>query len=185
MPPPGSGAGHARSLGVKDRAADADDRDRDQDQRVGAGEGEQREADQRKGHARGQNSVHRSPVEAHTDQRLEERGRDLEDEGDRSDLEERQRELVPKHRIERRRQRLHRVVEHVRRAERRDHADGRGRLGLGAGTRTVVHVGRRCRQIESPPAAAGRRTAGAVSIRRNARRGPSRAFDFATSAREP
>ena len=65
---------------------------------------------------------------AEADQWLEQRSGELEDEGDDADLEEAQRQLPREHRIERRRQRLHRVVEHVRGAERGDDAD-RGRFG--------------------------------------------------------
>ena len=66
---------------------------------------------------------------AQTDHRLKERGGELEDEGDEADLEEAQRELLAEHRIKRRRERLHHVVEHVRGAERDQDAE---RRGLGA-----------------------------------------------------
>ena len=68
---------------MEDRAADADDGDRDQDHRVGTGEGEQREADQREPMPAGRTPFTGRRSSAHADQRLEERGGDLEDEGDR------------------------------------------------------------------------------------------------------
>ena len=147
MPAAGCEPCDARSFRVKDGAADSDHRDRKQDHRIGVGEGEQRKANQREGHAGGQDPVDRPPVETHADQRLEERGRDLENQGDGPDLEECQGKLLVEDRIERRRQRLHRVVEHMRRAERGDDADGRGRIGLGARWR-AVNIGRRCGQTK-------------------------------------
>ena len=142
VPPAGRRAGDARGLRMEDRAADPDHRDRQQNERIGAREGEQQQPDDGEGHADRQDRVQRPAVEGEPDQRLEERGGELEDEGDDADLEETQRQLPCEHRIERRRQRLHRVVEHVRGAERGDDAD-RGRLG-GPPLRGGVGIDRRC-----------------------------------------
>ena len=102
-----------------------DHRDRDQQHRIGLCESEQNQTDQREGHAGRQNEIHRPPVQAHPDHRLKERGGELEDERDEPDLEEAQRESLAEHRIERRRERLHHVVEHVRGAERDQDAERR------------------------------------------------------------
>ena len=124
VPPAGGGAGDARSLRVEDGAADADHRDR---KRESADRIWRRRAAGRPTSVKAMPTGRipftgrRSSREA--DQRLQERGGDLEDEGDDADLEEAQRRLAAEHRIERRRQRLHRVVEHVRGAERGDDAD--------------------------------------------------------------
>ena len=60
------------------------------------------------------------------DQRLQQRRGDLEHQRDDPGLEEGERKLVAKHRVERRRQRLHHVVEHVRGADGEQDAERRG-----------------------------------------------------------
>ncbi len=127
-------AGDAGRLRVEDGAANADHRHREQDQQIGIGESQQHQADQREGHAGRQDEIQRPLVQAHPDQRLKERGGELEDEGDEADLEEAQREPLMEDRIERRRERLHHVVEHMRGAERDQDADRR-RLGAPDGSR--------------------------------------------------
>ena len=118
--------GDARGLGMKDGAADADQRHRDKQQRISVSEGEADEADQRERHASRQQRVHRPAVGDETDERLQQRSGSLEHEGDDSGLKEAQRHLLAKHRIERRRQRLHDVVEHVRGADGHQHAERGG-----------------------------------------------------------
>ncbi len=110
---------------MEDRAADADDSHRQQGQCVGAGERQQHQADQREGHAGWQNEIQRPPVQAHPDQGLKEGGGELKDERNEADLEKAQRESLAEHRIERRRERLHHVVEHMRGAERDQDANRR------------------------------------------------------------
>ena len=145
----GGRARHPRRLGVEDGAADADHRDRHENELVRPREGEQSQTDQREAHADRQDPVHRPPVGRVADEGLQQRGGDLEDERDHADLEEAQAELAAEHRIERRRQRLHDVVEHVRSAERRDHAD-RGRPDGLAPCGGGFCIGWRCRQSPAP-----------------------------------
>src|SRR3984957_11704217 len=108
---------------MEDSAADADDPHRQQGQSLRACESEQHQADEREGHAGGQDEIQRPLVEAHPDQRLKERGGELKNESNKADLKEAQRESLPEHRIKRRRERLHHVVEHMRGAERDQDAD--------------------------------------------------------------
>ena len=142
----------ARRLRVEHGAADADHRDRQQCQSIGARESQQHQADQRESHARRQDEIQRPPVQAHPDQRLKERGGELEDESDEPDLKEAQGKSIAEHRIKRRRERLHHVVEHVRGAERDQNPERRslgapacrsGALGIGRHSRHGCVPGRR------------------------------------------
>ena len=125
---------------------------------VGIGESQQHQADQRESHAGRQDEIQRPLVQAHPDQRLKERGGELEDEGDEADLEEAQREALTEDRIERRGERLHHVVEHMRGAERDENAERRRLHGAG-GRRGGVSICRRSchglvpgrRAIGAPP----------------------------------
>ena len=125
VPAARSRAGDARRLGVEHGAADADKRHRQQDQQIGIGESQQHQADQREGHARRQDEIHRPLVQAHPDHRLKEGGGELEDESDEADLEKAQREALTEDRIKRRGERLHDVVQHVRGAECDEYANRR------------------------------------------------------------
>ncbi len=122
--PAGGRARRARGLGVKNRAADADHRHRRQQQRVIPAERQRHQAGQRERHRRGQGVGHRAAVGEEADERLQQRGGELKGEGDQPGLEERQRQLIAKHRIERRGERLHHVVEHMRAAGGEQHAVG-------------------------------------------------------------
>ncbi len=84
----GGRARGARRLGVKDRAADADQRHGGQQQRVVPAERQRHEAAQRERHRRRQGVGHRAPVGEETDERLQQRGGDLEGEGDQPGLED-------------------------------------------------------------------------------------------------
>ena len=134
---------------MEDGAANADHRHREQDQQIGIGESQQHQADQREGHARGQDEIQRPLVQAHPDQRLKEGGGELEDESDEADLEEAQRESLMEDRIERRRQRLHHVVEHMRGAE-RDQDANRRRFHPPTARRGGISVSLRSRQGSVP-----------------------------------
>ena len=164
--PAGGRPRRARRLGVKNRAADADHRHRDQQQRIIPAERQRHEAGQRERHRRGQGVGHRAPVGEEADQRLQQRGGDLESEGDQSGLEKRQRELLAKHRIQRRGERLHHVVEHVRAAGGEQNAVGRGAARRGwprskRGRRAPARAGFRARVKGISRSNAARPTAGA------------------------
>ena len=130
---------------MEDGAANADHRHREQDQQIGIGESQQHQADQREGHARGQDEIHRPLVQPHPDQRLKEGSGKLENESNEADLEEAQREPLMEDRIKRRRERLHHVVEHMRGAERDQHAKRRC-LHPPTASRGGISVCRRSRQ---------------------------------------
>src|SRR3984957_21344734 len=134
---------------MEDSAADADDPHRQQGQSLRACESEQHQADEREGHAGGQDEIQRPLVEAHSDQRLKERGGELKNESNKADLKEAQRESLPENRVKRRRERLHHVVEHMRGAE-RDQDANRRRLHPPTARRGGISVSLRSRQGSVP-----------------------------------
>ena len=94
----------------------------------------------------------RPPIERQADYRLEERGCHLKDERDQADLEEGQRKPLLEHRIERRRQRLHHVVEHMGTAQGEDDPD-RSRFGASPRFGARIGVCRNCGHVIDPGAA--------------------------------
>ena len=139
----GGHARDARRLGVEDGRADADQRRGDEQHRIGRRHRQQQQAHEAGSHADGQRIRHRPAVGDHADNRLEQRGGQLEDEGDQADLRERQGEVLLQHRIDRRQQRLDRVVEEMGNADRdQDREDSRfAGAGSGAGLHSCVHEG--------------------------------------------
>ena len=76
---------------MEDRGAGADERGREQQQRVAAREGEQHQPDEREAHAGGERIRARLAVRVGADERLQQRGGDLEGEGEQADLPEAER----------------------------------------------------------------------------------------------
>ena len=97
---------------------------------VGVGGGEQGEAGQGEAHARGERIRSRLAVRVAADQRLQQRGRDLVGEGEQADLAEAERVRGLQHRIQRRQQRLHHVVEQMAEADRGEHREGGAAGGI-------------------------------------------------------
>ena len=162
---------------MEHRAADADQRDRGQQHRIAEAEGEQREADEREAHRERQRVGHRAPVGEKADRGLQQRRGQLEHEGDDAGLEERKRVLVAEDRIERRGQRLHHVVEHVRAADGEENAE---RGGLGRDDADIIHRGRlrvrfmRQTQEKLPNGRASRKApAASICLSQKAYRAPS------------
>jgi hypothetical protein len=102
--------------------------------RIGGGVGQQPEAQHGRAHADGQRLGHRMAIGGDADDRLEQRGGALEDEGEQADLPELQGEILGEDRIDRRQQRLHDVVEQMAEADGEDDGVGR-RAGGGGGPR--------------------------------------------------
>ena len=109
---------------MEHRGTGADERRGAQQQCVAVGEGEQQQADEREAHARRQRVGPWGLVGERADQRLQQRGGDLEGEGQQPDLREGQPIGALQHRIQRRQERLHHVVQQVREADRGEDADG-------------------------------------------------------------
>ena len=132
--PVAAAGGHARDprgLRMKHRGAGADEARATQQQRVAAGKGEQQQARQRESHADRQAVGPRAAVGVGADERLQERGGELEGEGEQPDLTEAQLVGALEHRVHRRQERLHHVVQQVAEADGREHPDG----GLAGGAR--------------------------------------------------
>ncbi len=121
-------AGHPCRFGMEDRRADADAGRGQQQQRIAAGGGEADEASQGEPHADHHRIRHRMLVGVEPDQRLQQRGRDLEGQRHQPDLTEIERIGGLDDRIDRRDQRLDHVVEQVRDAQCDQHGHG-GALG--------------------------------------------------------
>ena len=120
--------GHARGLGVEDGAADADQRRGQQHGAEAAGERQDQHAEEGRGHAERQREGLRMLVGVEPDQRLQHRGRELEDQRDDADVDEVERQRLLHQRIDRGQHRLHRVVEEMARAHReQDRQHGRAR----------------------------------------------------------
>jgi hypothetical protein len=105
--------GHARSLGMEDGAADADQGRCQQHGAEAAGERQDQHAEEGRGHAEGQREGLRMLVAVEPDQRLQDRGRELEDERDDADVHEVEGQRLLHQRIDREQHRLHRVVEEM------------------------------------------------------------------------
>ena len=91
----------ARGLGVEDRGADTDQRGRDQDHEKVIGEGEQEQTAKRHAHAERQRIGLRVLVRIKTNERLQQRSRQLKGERDQADLTETQPEALLQDRIDR------------------------------------------------------------------------------------
>ena len=104
-----------------------DQRRADQQQRVAAGVRQHDQPDQRAAHAGDQREGLRPAVGIHADDRLQQRGGELERQRDQADLAEVEAVGVLDDGIDGRQQRLHHVVEQMREAERQN--DGEGGFG--------------------------------------------------------
>ena len=128
----------ARRFGVEHRRAETDQRGGNQDDQILLRDAEQQQAEEGRGHADRQRIRLRLLVGVVPDQRLEQRGRELEGQRDHADLREVERVGVLQDRIHRGDQRLHGVVEKVREADAGEHDVGRSRDRLGGGGRDVA-----------------------------------------------
>ena len=106
---------------MKDRRTDSQQGPAQEQHRVIRGVGQREQTTHGDGHAEGERIRLRFPIGVHTDQRLQQRSRDLKDERERPDLSKRQIEVAFKDRIGGNKQRLHRVVQHVTDARRAQH----------------------------------------------------------------
>ena len=117
-------ARHPRGLGVEHRRSHADQRRRQQHHAVARGHRHDHEPDERRAHADDERIRRRMAVGDVADDRLQDRGGDLEREGDEPDLAEVERERALEHRVDRHDQRLDHVVEHVAQADGGEHQHG-------------------------------------------------------------
>ena len=108
--------GHTRRLGMEDRRSPSDQADRQEDPHKPRSHGEQQQPHQREAHAHGERIGLRMAVGMQPDKGLQDGRSHLEDQRDESDLSERKAELLLEQRIDGRDDRLHHVVEQVRRA---------------------------------------------------------------------
>ena len=126
---------------MKNGGADPDERDRHEDEREIWRERKQDQADQRRSHAERERERLRMFVGERADERLEQRGGELVRQGDQADVAVVEPQLRFQDRVNRRDQRLERVVDEMGEAEREENAEhrrGRDRNRLG-----LVHAGRR------------------------------------------
>ena len=135
-------ASHPRRFGVKDRGAEADERGGDQHQREGVRDGEQDDAAESEHHAGGEGERLRVAVGVEADERLQDRGRELERQRDEPDLCEGDVQFILEDRIQRREERLNRVVEQVGAAHGDDNGQDGGRCRAGRRRREETAGGR-------------------------------------------
>src|SRR5579872_2541939 len=132
MRPAGGESGDPRRFRMKDRRADAEQRRPGDKRQVIRREGQGDEAKQGRAHAEGQRIGLRPAIGIETDQRLQQRSRDLIGQRQQPDLAEGEVEAALEDWIDRRQQRLHHVVEQVTEADRsKNRKCGRAALGLG------------------------------------------------------
>ena len=131
-----------RRLGMKDRRSDAHQPGRHQDRAEGRRHRQQQQADQRERHPRDERIRRRPAVGIHADDRLQQRRRQLQRERDEPDLREVQLKRRLQDRIDRRNQRLDRVVQQMRHADRRQDADDGGARGPRRAMGPVCRKGR-------------------------------------------
>ena len=124
-------ASHPRRFGVKDRGAEADERGGDQHQRKSVRDGEQGNAAERKHHTGGEGERLRVAVGVEADERLQDRSRELERERDEPDLCEGDVQFILEDRIQRREERLNRIVDQVSAAYGDDDGQDGDRAGAG------------------------------------------------------
>jgi hypothetical protein len=111
--------------GWKIAGAHPDQRGSEQDRGIRRGPGHQQEADEGKTDADRQRIRSRVAVGIEADHGLKHGGRELEGQGDQTDLAEAQAIGALENGIERRHQRLHQVVEQVAEAQRQNDREGR------------------------------------------------------------
>ncbi len=126
MTPARSEPRHARGFRVEDGGTEADQAGSDQQQLEIAGIAEQDQAAQRARHADRQGIGHRPAVGDDADEGLQQRGGDLEGHRQKADLDEVEIVIRLEERVERSKQRLHDIVQHV--AEADGHKDRHRRL---------------------------------------------------------
>ena len=117
-------AGDTRRFGMKDRRTETDQRDRHQNQRKRCSPREQQQPAKRERHARSPVTRAAAAVGVVSDHRLQQRSDGLASQRDQPDLPEIEPVGSLQHRIERRNQRLHHVVQKVTEADCREHAEG-------------------------------------------------------------
>jgi len=121
--------GHARYAGsfrMKDRGADADRRRSDDNAEKVMRRGEQQQAAEGKAHADCQRIGLGLSVGIDADERLQQRGGQLEGQGDQADLTEVEAEFFLEDRIDGREERLNRVIQKVREAQCEKQSEDRG-----------------------------------------------------------
>ena len=123
--PTGGEPRHARPLGVEHRAADADQGCGQQHGGEAAGHRQHQHADEGRRHAERQRERLRVLVGVEADHRLQDRGGELEGQRDDPDLHEIKRQRLLDQRIDRQQRRLHRVVEEVPSADRKENRQHR------------------------------------------------------------
>jgi hypothetical protein len=115
---------------VEHRAADADQGCGQQHGGEAAGHCQHQHAEEGRRHPERQRERLRVLVRVEADDRLQDRGRELEDQRDDPDLHEIERQRLLDQRIDRQQRRLHRVVEEVTRADRQENRQHRRARGL-------------------------------------------------------
>jgi hypothetical protein len=118
---------------VEHRRAEADESRRNQQAGEAAGEREAQQSHQREAHAGHERVRLGVVIGVQTDHRLQQGRRELEGEGDETDLAEIEVKAGLQHRVHGRQQRLHHVVQQVAEADREQHGDGGGHRGKVAG----------------------------------------------------
>ncbi len=136
---------HARGLGVEGGRAHADQRRGGQQHGVAGGQGQQAHAHQRHHHAQRQQVGLGMLVGVQADPGLQQRGRDLVDQGDPADLREAQRELRLEHGIDGRQHGLDQVVEQVGKGGGADDAQQKALRGMAGCWMGGRRMGVRCR----------------------------------------
>jgi hypothetical protein len=140
-------ARNPRRLRMKDSRPKSDQRRSNQNNSVMMRGAEQQQAEEGKSHANGERERLRPLIGEMTDDRLQQRGGELERQRDHADLREVERVIVFQDRIDRRDQRLHGVVEKMRKADCRQHDISRSRPGrLGGGIGRQLRRDHRCDQ---------------------------------------
>ena len=127
VPPAGGQACDARGFGMEDRRADAEQGRTHEQMRIAVRHRQAEQACQGEHHPDRQRPGQLAPVGVQPDQRLQQRTRGLEGEGQQANLPERQVEAALEQRIDRRKQRLHRVVQQVAQGDDQQHRERRPR----------------------------------------------------------
>ena len=115
---------------MEDRGAKADEGDRQQDKAEGRGIGQEDQADAGRGHARRQRVGHGAFVGVKAHERLQDRGRALEDKGDEADLREGKLQVFLQQGIACGDQGLHQVIQEMAKRHGKDHRDDGGFGGV-------------------------------------------------------
>ncbi len=128
--PARSEARDPRRLGMEHSRPKTDQCRRDQDDRVSVGYAQQQQAEEGERHADRKRERLRLLVGEVSHHRLQQRGGELERQRDHADLRKVERIAILQDRIDRRNQRLHRVVEKMRETDSDQHDIGRPRCSL-------------------------------------------------------